>query len=49
MVQRETHSNSVSVHVVGKAFVVATMMVFGGATVVFLLTAHKLQLHSVSQ
>ncbi|KAG1327044.1 hypothetical protein COCNU_01G009780 [Cocos nucifera] len=31
---------------IGKAFAVATMMVFGGATVVFLLTAHKLQLHS---
>jgi hypothetical protein len=33
---------------VGKAFITATFMVFGGATAVLLYTADKLQLHSVS-
>lgn len=33
---------------VGKAFIAATMLVFGGATAVMLYTADKLQLHSVS-
>ncbi|OAY79211.1 hypothetical protein ACMD2_00055 [Ananas comosus] len=31
---------------IGKAFVIATTMVFGGAAVLFLYTARKLQLHS---
>jgi len=33
---------------VGKAFIAATFLVFGGATAVMLYTADKLQLHSVS-
>ncbi|KAL5661419.1 hypothetical protein ACJX0J_028544, partial [Zea mays] len=32
---------------IGKAFITATFMVFGGATAVLLYTADKLQLHSV--
>jgi hypothetical protein len=33
---------------VGKAFLAATILVFGGATAVLFYTANKLQLHSVS-
>lgn len=34
--------------VVGKAFAVATVIVFGGASVVFGLAASKLEVHNVS-
>jgi len=33
---------------IGKAFLAATILVFGGGTTVLLYTANKLQLHSVS-
>lgn len=34
--------------IVGKAFAAATSIVFGGATVLFVYVAYKLELHTVS-